>query len=432
MTSPSGAPGGSTTGSGRGAWAGLLVAVIAVVLVVVLMTRTRQLTPFMVDSTAPEGYAAITALWEEQGASVGAVPSSSLLDDGPADVSSRVVVVPVPGYASEDELSQLRTLAEDGATVVLGEPWPLGGAEDDPDPIEAVEEFLEPYDLPAGGGVVSWGARELAETPAVPAGAGTCDIPGLDDLGPIDVAFAWSFQAARGDLVCFQDDADISSEGNWSYYSVRPTGSGRIVTMGSPYLWVNARLQPAKEDGGRPLANAATALVLTGAAPGVRIDVVDPSPGSDPSFEGTDGPLELMPLPVQLALLQLVVVAGLFLWWRSVRLGRPVEEALPVEIAGSELVVAVGDLLRRKGSPDRAAAALRRDTREVLAARLGATGASDEVLVRNVAARTGRPVAEVGAALVGTAPVDSASSLVQLARTLDSIRTEVLSVPEPT
>ena len=103
-----------------------------------------------------------------------------------------------------------------------------------------------------------------------------------------------------------------------------------------------------------------------------------------------------------------------------------------MEIAGSELVVAVGDLLRRKGSPDRAAAALRRDTREVLAARLGATGASDEVLVRNVAARTGRPVAEVGAALVGTAPVDSTSSLVQLARTLDSIRTEVLSVPEPT
>ena len=138
-----------------------------------------------------------------------------------------------------------------------------------------------------------------------------------------------------------------------------------------------------------------------------------------------------MPLPVRLALAQLVVVVLLFVWWRAVRLGRPVEEPLPVEIAGSELVVAVGDLLRRKGSPERAAAALRSDTRAVLAARLGATGASDEVLVATVAARSGRPVDDVHAALIGGAPIDSSASLVQLARTLDSIRTEVLSVPEP-
>ncbi len=172
--------------------------------------------------------------------------------------------------------------------------------------------------------------------------------------------------------------------------------------------------------------------MLTGAAPGVRIEVIDPTPSAEPSAEGSDGPLELMPLPVRLALAQLVVVALLFLWWRSVRLGRPVEEPLPVEIAGSELVVAVGDLLRRKGSPERAAVALRGDARTVLAARLGATGASDEVLVATVAARTGRPDGDVREALFGGAPITSSANLVALARTLDSIRTEVLSVPEPT
>ncbi|MDQ2677208.1 MAG: DUF4350 domain-containing protein [Actinomycetota bacterium] len=434
MTSTQGGN-GSTAGSGRGAWVGLLVAVVAVVVVVVLMTRTRQLTPFMVDSTAPEGYAAIAELWEDEGARVRAQPSSSLLDTGAVEPGDRTVVVPVPGYASEQELAELRRLAEAGATVVLGEPWPLGGtgSGDEPAGGEPSEDFLGPDDLPFESFGGSYGARELADTPAVPRGPGDCDIPGLDALGPIDVAFAWDFPPARGDQTCYGDPATSAGEpvDELVVVSARQVGEGRVITLGSPYLWVNARLQPAKEDGGRPLANAATALVLTGATPGVQIDVIDPTPSSDPSIEGSEGPLELMPLPVRLALAQLVVVVLLFLWWRSVRLGRPVEEPLPVEIAGSELVVAVGDLLRRKGSPERAAAALRSDARSVLAARLGTTGARDEVLVATVAARSGRSVDDVHAALIGGAPVDSSATLVQLARTLDSIRTEVLSVPEP-
>lgn len=419
----------TTAGGGRGTWAGIALAALAVVVVVVLMTRSRTLTPFMIDSTAPEGYRAIATLWEDEGARVEAIGAASLVDsdgtDGVEDATDRVIVVPVPGYASDAELRSMRDLAEAGATVVLGEPWPLGGEDDDQ--LGELEEYLvESYSPDFAG----YDARVLADTPAMPQDPGRCDIPGLEDLGPLDVAFAWSFPAADGDLVCYGDPDDgFTVDEHVAVFSVRSTGQGRIVTMASPYLWVNARLQPAKEDGGTPLANAATSLVLTGAGPGVRIDVVDPLPSPDASFDGTKGPLELMPISVKLALAQLIVVVLLFLWWRSVRLGRVVPEPLPVEIAGSELVVAVGDLLRRKGSPERAASTLRGEARAVLAARLGAVGANDATLVATIAARSGRSESEVAAAVLDDTAVTSSAELVQLARTLDSIRTEVLSVP---
>lgn len=412
MTAATGATGAS--GRGRGGWVGVIAAVVVVVVVVVLMTRTRQLAPFMTDSAAPGGYAALTELFEESGADVRGQRASALAD---ADSTAPdVVVVPVPAYANDAELARLRELAEQGATVVLGEPWPLTGAQDDVGELPFEDELI-------GSGFFAESDRVLADTPAIAVAPGDCDVDGLDDLGPIDGAFAWPFEAPSGAASCYSSVDGV-------LVSVRGVGDGRIVSLGSPYLWANARLQPAKEAGGTPLANAAMALVVTGAAPGVRIVVVDALPSAGATVEGTEGPIELMPLPVKLALAQLLVVFVLFVWWRSTRLGRPVPEPLPVEIAGSELVVAVGDLLRRKGSPDRAAIALRADTRRVLAERLGAVGASDEVLVQVVAARTGRDPATVATAL-GSSPVPSSDALVQLARTLDQIRSEVLSVPTP-
>jgi hypothetical protein len=99
---------------------------------------------------------------------------------------------------------------------------------------------------------------------------------------------------------------------------------------------------------------------------------------------------------------------------------------MPVEVAGSELVEAVGGLLRRAGSVGGAAEIVRADTRRTLAVRLGVPAeAGPEALVRLVAARTGRDPAEVGAVLV-SGPVGSAEGLVLLLRQLDSLRTEVL------
>jgi hypothetical protein len=204
-----------------------------------------------------------------------------------------------------------------------------------------------------------------------------------------------------------------------------------LITLGSPYLWSNARLQPDKEDGGRPLDNAAMALRLLGptvdgATTGTSITFVDavPSPGVAP--DGTRSPLSLLPLGVRLALVQLVAAFVIYAWWRARRLGRPVSERIPVQIAGSELVVAVGDLLRRRGSEDRAAAVLRADARRQLARRVGAPpDASSGALVALVAARTGRDPEQVADALLDR-PVGSPDELVRLANTIDAIRQEVL------
>jgi hypothetical protein len=132
-----------------------------------------------------------------------------------------------------------------------------------------------------------------------------------------------------------------------------------------------------------------------------------------------------------LAMLQLVAAFGIYVWWRARRLGRPVTERVPVEIAGSELVVAVGDLLRRKGNPTRAARSLRAEARRALGTRLGVPPtASIEALSVVVAARSGREVEQVYAALAD-APVADSDALVRLARTLDALRQEVLDVPTP-
>ena len=99
--------------------------------------------------------------------------------------------------------------------------------------------------------------------------------------------------------------------------------------------------------------------------------------------------------------------------------------------AGSELVEAVGDLLRRRGNPARAAATVRADTRRLLAERLGlGPEPSPVAMVEIVSARTGRPPDQVGPALYGDPgrPTDDAASLVALVRTLDAIRQEVLDV----
>ena len=204
-----------------------------------------------------------------------------------------------------------------------------------------------------------------------------------------------------------------------------------MVTISSPFLWVNARLQPRKEEGGEPLANGATAVRLLGDQDTVTF--IDPVPSADAVITGDQDPVTLLPTPVKLALAQLLGAFVLYVWWRSRRLGRPVAERLPVEVAGSELTAAVGDLLRRRGNPQRAAATVRGDTRRVLGARLGmGADPSPVALVEVVAARTGRPPDQVGAALYGdpASPVDDATALVALVEpSMPSARRSSMSMP---
>lgn len=417
MTAPSGTPTPTRSGGrGTGVWIGLGLVVLAAIALLALSGRAPVQDPFDADSTAPDGYGALSILLRDRGAEVvsSSAAGAAAAAWGPRDV----LLVPAPALSDEDQHDAYEAAAAAGATVVYGEP--------------VVDDQLVVGDEEFGQVPFDWGwidGRTLADTPAEPAPQDLCDIVSLSGLGPIDAAFAVPVPADGEERSCYGD-------AGLALIHERTVGTGRVVTLASPYLWANARLQPAKEDGGAPLDNAATALRLLGPSPdgatdGVRVTMVRATPTGGAVVEGSQDPIELLPFPVKLALLQLVAAFGIFVWWRARRLGAPVQERVPVEIAGSELVVAVGDLLRRKGNPTRAAAALRGDARRALGMRLGVPPTAPvSALVAVVATRSGRDEAQVRDALVD-APVADSDALVRLARTLDALRQEVLDVPTP-
>jgi len=120
-----------------------------------------------------------------------------------------------------------------------------------------------------------------------------------------------------------------------------------------------------------------------------------------------------------------------YAWWRARRLGAPVLEPQPVQIAGSELVSAVGNLLQQTRDPDRAARLLRADLRRRLVERVGLPpGAPAEVIAEVTSARSGVDRARVARA-VSDIPVRTEDELLDLARDIDVIRTEVLHGTAP-
>lgn len=402
---------------GRGVWIGAAVLIAALALVVVLSGRQKAGQPFDVASSAPDGYRAIAILLRDRGAEVRTTSADAMRRDPPGP--GEVLVVPVPELLTAVEHRSALGAARGGAQVVLGAPR---SADDG----TGNDSGSDPTD-PTGAWTGDVNPRSLADTPAEPRGPGICDIDRLAGLGPIDRMLAEPIHVAPTSetRTCYGDaSAALVTEDH--------VGDGTVVNLGSPYLWSNARLQPDKEDGGAPLDNAALALRLLGEAPdgattGTRVTFVDAVPTAGVSPNGTRSPIELLPTGVKLALVQLVAAFVIYAWWRARRLGPVVAERVPVEIAGSELVAAVGDLLRRKGTPQRAADILRHDARRELARRLGVPpDAAVGALVAVVATRSGLDADTVAAALLD-GPVDSPQALVRLADTLTTIRQEVLS-----
>jgi hypothetical protein len=124
---------------------------------------------------------------------------------------------------------------------------------------------------------------------------------------------------------------------------------------------------------------------------------------------------------VTLALLQLLVAFVLYALYRARRLGRPVPEDPPVEIAGSELTRAVGGLMEHAGARDRAAASLRRSARRRLAAAYGlAAGSPPEVVVITTEARSGIDRDRLERALYDH-PVADDAALAAVAREVDDV-----------
>jgi hypothetical protein len=394
-----GAPQGSSTGStstgptlrstwlrGRGP-----VAVVAGVALVGATVGLLTLVPtggyLDPDSFAPDGSRAVVELLRGGGVDVERVGTvqEALQRDG----AGTTLLIPRPGGLAGAELEELA--GHEGPIVVV--------APSD----RALEALALPAEM-AGSADVDRRRPGCGFEPAQRAG----DV----DLGGLLYAPTAGDGRADGAVGCYATGGDAS-------LLVLP-GAGAVV-LGNGDLLTNDRL----DDRG----NAALALALLGA--GEQVSWLVPDPARQVP-EGEQRPLtELLPAELRLAVVQLAVVVAVLALWRARRLGRVVEEPLPVVVRASEAVEGRGRLYRAAGARDRAAEALRAGTRDRLARRLGLPPRADrQSVVPTAAARTGRDAAELDGLLYGAPPADDAA-LVRLADALRGLERAVADPPAP-
>ncbi|MFZ6005069.1 MAG: DUF4350 domain-containing protein [Actinomycetota bacterium] len=243
---------------------------------------------------------------------------------------------------------------------------------------------------------------------ARPTEVGTCSITALSGMGPVDGGEAVRYAVPPGADSCYGD-------GDSAFVVAQELGAGEIVAVGGAALLTNALL------GEHDNAVLAAALLVPSAGTEVRfVDAPLPAGGGEKTL------VDLVPAGVKRALAQLAFAFVLYALWRAIRHGRPVLERQPVEVSGSELVVAVGRLLSRTRSPQAAAERLRGSLRRSLRTRLGvAPDASIETLAEITAARTGQSISRVLEAL-DEREITSDAQLVAVAAAVASIREEVL------
>ncbi len=237
---------------------------------------------------------------------------------------------------------------------------------------------------------------------------GSCTVEALAGIGEVEGGAAVTFDVGDGATSCFSD-------GDGAFVASREEGLGTLVAVGGAAFLTNDLLGAAD--------NAVLAAGLLAPERGTTVRVVD---APLPAGGGDKGLADLVPDGVKRAVVQLGVAFILYAAWRAIRLGRPVLETQPVDVAGSELVAAVGRLLSRTRSPGAAADTLRTELRRALRTRLGIPAEADPAaLAALVAERTGVPAERVRAA-VDDRPVTTDAELEALARAVSSIHQEVL------
>ncbi len=393
MTTTGGNPG--TKRGGTGTIIAIVAVLAAFVVVGLLTTNTKTDVPYDPTSTSPNGTRALVDLVQGFGASVD-VP-----DRFPTDADVAVLfedVVPT------DEVQRVHDWVRSGHTLVVTDPR---------------SDFTPRADVSSGGTKVF--------SPTID--RGTCTIDALRGVGQVDQGVSSSYDLLflipvtdaagvvdRQAQVCFATDQG-------AFVTVQPEGKGQIVSVASGAPFLNRYLGRAD--------NAVLAVDLLAPTPGTRVALL-----TDQAFGvggGGGGGLDVLGSVgrvltpgLRLLLFQLglaVVVYGLA---RGRRLGRPVAEPQPVQIAGSELVSAVGNLLQQLKSPDSAGVVLRADLRRRLCDRLGLPrDAPAEIVAETVAARTGHD-RELVLTVLTDRPITDDRGLVELAQQIDTVREEIL------
>ncbi|MEO5725227.1 MAG: DUF4350 domain-containing protein [Ilumatobacteraceae bacterium] len=310
---------------GRGTRVALTASVVVVVaLVMLLVGRARpERDPFDPNSTRPDGARALVLLLRAQGAQVDisrSVPQPS--------GASRVVVL--DDRLDEVQHSALTAWVAAGGIAVIA------------DPSSSLHDGLSLGPTESIRGVVPAtvaGQRDVnSEIDLLP---GRCTIGALQRLRGLFVRDAVRFAVSSSDAQCFSD--------GHAFAFVRTSGSGYIVGLGDNHLFTNALIRYADNSG------LATALLAP--TSGTRVQILIGNGARRTSADigtGTQTLTDLVRPGVWMALIQLGAAFLLFAIARAVRVGRPLDEPRPVPLAGSELVVATGNLMQRAGHVERA------------------------------------------------------------------------------
>ncbi len=329
------------------------------------------------DSYTPGGSRAIAELLRARDVPVDRVDNLAAV--AAADGPGTSVVVPFPQALARSELEQLARL--DSPLVLIG----------------AEQPALDALDVPV----------ETASPVEVERRQPACALPAAERAREVDLGGV-TYEADG-----VQATGCYSTSGRATLLQVPSRG---VTLLGDGRLLTNERLDNR--------GNAALALGLLAEAD--RVLWLVPRPGRALP-EGEQPPLsDLIPDGLKLGALWLLLVVGVLALWRARRLGRVVEEPLPVVVRAAEAVEGRSRLYRAAGARGTAAESLRTATRERVVRRVGLPVTADRpAVVEVVAARSGSDAAEVDALLYGGPPADD-PALVRLAgdlRTLESTLT---------
>jgi hypothetical protein len=334
--------------------------------------------PLDPTSTSPDGAKALALLLAQIG------PGVDQASGAPTPGSGGIALV-LHDRLDQAGDRQLATWVRSGGTLVAADP-------------ALVFNFAAPARAPGAGGLVTVSGAMAVD----------CSLPALQGVETVDPSGALTLRPPPGATGCF------NAAGAGAFLVVEPLGAGELVLLGGPDLWTNANL--GHDDNSVLAANL---LAPRPGGPPVQW-IVGPRVGG-----GHQSLAQLIPMRVKEGLIELGVALVLLALWRARRLGRPVIETPLVELPGSELVVAVGNLLHQGGRVDDAGGILRATLRRGIGEQLGVPpNAPPEAVAEVVAARTGLDRNLVLATVSGPLPTTEAE-LVALAGHADTIRQEM-------
>lgn len=363
----------------RGPVAVVLVLVLVGLLAAVLKPRTSTVA-YAPDNPTGAGGRALAEILRGQGVDVDFVQASAaaVAQAGPGDTLLVVGTFTLNG-------DQVRALAATEADLVLVDPEHAD-----------LQEFSD-------------GAIRTADGATTGPSEADCTDPDAQAAERIASGGSGLIASSADVVTCFPTD-----DGTAAAYAVLDDGRRRLTVLDDAGLLTNERLG---DDG-----NAALMLRALGHNEHLVWYIPTWTDTGEPVPAGSGRLLPAWTGPLTAQLLLVVVALAL---WRGRALGRIVTEPLPVTVRAAETTLGRGRLYRRSRSRGHAAAALRAGTARRAAARLGlprSAGAAD--VIDALARATGHSTEQVAGLLYGPPPIDDAG-LLQLARQLDKLESEV-------